>query len=43
VPAYDAETAVPRLIEIIKDGGLFSRGHIYKIFSNPIYIGQIAP
>jgi hypothetical protein len=23
-------------------GGLFSRGHIYKIFSNPIYIGQIA-
>src|SRR5271163_498381 len=22
-------------------GGLFSRGHIYKIFSNPIYIGQI--
>ncbi len=23
-------------------GGLFSRGHIYEIFSNPIYIGQIA-
>jgi site-specific DNA recombinase len=23
-------------------GGLFNRGHIYKIFSNPIYIGQIA-
>jgi site-specific DNA recombinase len=23
-------------------GGLFSRGHIYKIISNPIYIGQIA-
>jgi site-specific DNA recombinase len=23
-------------------GGLFSRGHIYTIFSNPIYIGQIA-
>jgi DNA invertase Pin-like site-specific DNA recombinase len=23
-------------------GGLFSRGHIYKIFSNPIYIGQLA-
>src|SRR5476649_1431848 len=23
-------------------GGLFSRGHIYKILSNPIYIGQIA-
>jgi site-specific DNA recombinase len=23
-------------------GGLFSRGHVYKIFSNPIYIGQIA-
>jgi site-specific DNA recombinase len=23
-------------------GGLLSRGHIYKIFSNPIYIGQIA-
>jgi site-specific DNA recombinase len=23
-------------------GGLFSRGHIYQIFSNPIYIGQIA-
>jgi hypothetical protein len=23
-------------------GGFFSRGHIYKIFSNPIYIGQIA-
>jgi site-specific DNA recombinase len=23
-------------------GGLFSRGHIYKIFCNPIYIGQIA-
>src|SRR5471030_2890024 len=23
-------------------GGLFSRGHIYKIVSNPIYIGQIA-
>jgi site-specific DNA recombinase len=23
-------------------GGLFSRGHIYGIFSNPIYIGQIA-
>jgi site-specific DNA recombinase len=23
-------------------GGLFSRGHIYNIFSNPIYIGQIA-
>jgi site-specific DNA recombinase len=22
-------------------GGFFSRGHIYKIFSNPIYIGQI--
>jgi site-specific DNA recombinase len=23
-------------------GGSFSRGHIYKIFSNPIYIGRIA-
>jgi hypothetical protein len=23
-------------------GGLFSRGHIYKILSNPIYIGRIA-
>jgi site-specific DNA recombinase len=23
-------------------GGLFSRGHIYKILSNPIYVGQIA-
>jgi site-specific DNA recombinase len=23
-------------------GGLLSRGHIYNIFSNPIYIGQIA-
>jgi len=23
-------------------GGFFSRGHVYKIFSNPIYIGQIA-
>ena len=23
-------------------GGLFSRGHIYQIFCNPIYIGQIA-
>jgi site-specific DNA recombinase len=22
-------------------GGLLSRGHIYKMFSNPIYIGQI--
>jgi site-specific DNA recombinase len=24
------------------DGGLFSRGHIYKILSNPIYVGRIA-
>jgi site-specific DNA recombinase len=23
-------------------GGLFSRGHIYKILSNPIYVGRIA-
>src|SRR5271165_159184 len=23
-------------------GGLFSRGHIYKLLSNPIYIGRIA-
>jgi ATP-dependent DNA ligase len=23
-------------------GGLFSRGHVYKILSNPIYVGRIA-
>jgi len=23
-------------------GGLFSRGHIYKLLSNPIYVGRIA-
>ena len=23
-------------------GGLFSRGHIYKILGNPIYVGRIA-
>jgi site-specific DNA recombinase len=23
-------------------GGLLSRGHIYKIVSNPIYVGRIA-
>jgi site-specific DNA recombinase len=23
-------------------GGLFSRGHIYKILSNPVYVGRIA-
>ena len=23
-------------------GGMFSRGHIYKILSNPIYVGRIA-
>ena len=23
-------------------GGLFSRGHVYKLLSNPIYVGRIA-
>ncbi len=29
-------------VSVAAAGGLFSRGHIYKTLSNPIYVGRIA-
>ncbi len=46
--ALDQEgTTVPTRLDRragrVSGGGCFSRGHLHKILTNPLYIGQISP